>query len=93
VSVWHRVVVTISIAGPLMLQWDTSVPGATLMGRIILALQWLVGAKQLWATKRIWLMGTYSHAVPMKHDHVSIGQGIWASLTVHYRTPAIWSAY
>jgi len=24
-SVWHRVVVTISIAGALMLQWDTSV--------------------------------------------------------------------
>lgn len=78
----------LSIAGALMLQWDTSVYLGLLLAWAgpILALQWLVGAKQLWATKRIWLMGTL---IPTLYlwlcDRVAIGQGIW-SISDKYTT-------
>jgi len=52
--------VALSVAGALLLQRD---PGVYL-GLIlvwagpVLALQWLIGGVQLWAAKRIWLVGT-----------------------------------
>lgn len=73
--------VALSLAGALMLQWN---PGVYL-GLIlvwagpILALQWVIGATHLWATKRTWLLGTL---VPTLYlwlaDRIAIGQGIWS---------------
>ena len=78
--------VVLSIAGALMLQWDSG----TYLGLIlvwagpILALQWIVGATQLWATKGTWLTGTL---VPTLYlwiaDRVAIGQGIWSISDVY----------
>jgi len=80
--------VALSIAGALMLRWS---PGVYL-GLIlvwagpVLALQWVIGATQLWARKRTWLYGTL---VPTLYlwlaDRIAIGQGIW-SITEAYTT-------
>ncbi len=52
----------------------------------VLALQWVIGATQLWARKRTWLYGTL---VPTLYlwlaDRIAIGQGIW-SITEAYTT-------
>lgn len=73
--------VFISIAGALMLQWN---PGVYL-GLIlvwagpVLALQWTVGAKQLWSMKRTWLAGTLIPTLYLwSADRFAIGQGIWS---------------
>lgn len=78
--------IALTIAGALMLQWD---PGVYL-GLIlvwagpVLALQWAVGAKHLWAMKRTWLTGTL---IPTLYlwiaDRVAIGQGIWSISDVY----------
>lgn len=80
--------VGLSIAGALMLQWH---PGVYL-GLIltwagpVLALQWVVGATQLWSTKRIWLTGTLAPTLYLWiADRIAIGQGIW-SISDEYTT-------
>lgn len=73
--------VALSIAGALMLQWN---PGVYL-GLIlvwagpVLALQWVVGATQLWATKHTWLYGVLAPTLYLwLTDRIAIGQGIWS---------------
>lgn len=76
----------VSLAGALMLQWN---PGVYL-GLIlvwagpILALQWAIGATELWARKRTWLLGTL---IPTLYlwiaDRIAIGQGIWSISDVY----------
>lgn len=73
--------VGLSLAGALMLQWSHS----TYLGLIlawagpVVALQWIIGAKQLWAKKRTWFIGTL---VPTLYlwvaDRIAINQGIWS---------------
>lgn len=80
--------VALSIAGGLMLQWDTTLYLGLILvwAGPILTLQWLIGAKQLWATERLWLVGTL---VPTLYlwicDRIAIAQGIW-SISEQYTT-------
>jgi len=73
-----RVVVTISIAGALMLQWDTSVYlGLLSLGRTNTSTAVACWGQATMGYETDLAHGhPYSHAVPMKHDHVAIGQGI-----------------
>ena len=73
--------VALSLGGVLMLNWNPGVYLGLILvwASPILALQWVIGAKQLWATKRTWLLGTL---VPTLYlwvaDRIAIGQGIWS---------------
>lgn len=73
--------VALSLAGALMLKWNPGVYFGLILvwASPILALQWVIGARQLWATKRTWLLGTL---VPTLYlwvaDRIAIGQGIWS---------------
>lgn len=73
--------VVLSLAGALMLQWNSGVYLGLILvwAGPILALQWVVGASNLWAMKRTWLIGTL---VPTLYlwiaDRIAIGQGIWS---------------
>lgn len=72
--------VVLSLTGALMLRWNHT----TYLGLIlvwagpILALQWVVGARQIWVNSWAWLVGTI---VPTLYlwvaDRVAIAQGIW----------------
>ncbi|HEY9846209.1 MAG TPA: lycopene cyclase domain-containing protein, partial [Candidatus Caenarcaniphilales bacterium] len=70
------------------LQWDATVYLGLILvwAGPVLALQWVVGAAQLWAAKRIWLMGIL---VPTLYlwlaDRIAIAQGIW-SISEEYTT-------
>lgn len=78
--------ITISIAGALMLQWDPSVYLGLILvwAGPVLALQWAVGANQLWATKRTWLIGTLIPTLYLwSADRVAIAQGIWSISDVY----------
>ncbi len=78
--------VALSIAGALLLQWDPGVYLGLILAWAgpILALQWTIGGVQLWAAKRIWLIGTL---VPTFYlwiaDRVAIEQGIWSISEVY----------
>lgn len=78
--------IVISIAGALMLQWDRSVYLGLILvwAGPVLALQWAVGGQQIWAMRRTWLTGTL---VPTLYlwcaDRVAIGQGIWSISNVY----------
>ena len=78
--------VVLSIAGALMLKWDSGIYLGLILvwAGPILALQWIVGATQLWATKGTWFTGTL---VPTLYlwiaDRVAIGQGIWSISDVY----------
>jgi len=73
--------IALSVAGALLLQWDPGVYLGLILAWAgpILALQWIVGGAQLWATKRLWLIGTL---VPTLYlwiaDRIAIWQGIWS---------------
>ena len=73
--------VALSIAGALMLRWNSGVYLGLILvwAGPVLALQWVIGATQLWAKKRIWLNGTL---IPTLYlwiaDRIAIGQGIWS---------------
>ena len=73
--------VALSLAGALMLQWNPGVYLGLILAWAgpVLALQWVIGATQVWAAKRTWLLGTL---VPTLYlwvaDRIAIGQGIWS---------------
>jgi lycopene cyclase domain-containing protein len=72
--------VILSIAGFLMLRWDSTLYLGLVLAWAapVLSLQWILGAPTLWAMKRIWLMGVL---VPTLYlwvaDRIAIGNGIW----------------
>ncbi|MBD2540700.1 lycopene cyclase domain-containing protein [Coleofasciculus sp. FACHB-SPT36] len=71
----------LSIAGAFMLQSDKTVYMGLILAWAgpVLALQWGVGAKQLWARKDAWLIGTLIPTVYLWiADRIAIGQGIWS---------------
>lgn len=73
--------VAISLAGALMLQWNPGVYFGLILAWAgpVLALQWVVGGAQLWATKRAWLLGTSIPTIYLWFaDRFAIGQGIWS---------------
>ncbi|HEY9876771.1 MAG TPA: lycopene cyclase domain-containing protein [Candidatus Obscuribacterales bacterium] len=72
--------ILLTVAGALMLQSDKTVYLGLILvwASPVLALQWAVGAKQLWATKYTWLTATL---IPTLYlwiaDRIAIGNGIW----------------
>lgn len=92
-NVWLRIIgfilwAVLSIAGALMLQWDKTVYLGLILvwASPILALQWAIGANQIWATRYTWLMGTLIPTIYLWiADRIAIGQGIW-SISESYST-------
>jgi len=73
--------VVLSIAGALMLQWDPWVYLGLILvwAGPVLALQWVIGATHLWATRCIWLNGTLFPTLYLwLADRIAIRQGIWS---------------
>lgn len=78
--------VVFSIAGAVMLQWNSGVYLGLILvwAGPILALQWLVGGAQLWATRSTWFLGTLIPTLYLWFaDRFAIEQGIWSISDVY----------
>lgn len=72
--------VVLSIAGAVMLQWNSGVYLGLILvwAGPVLALQWVVGGAQVWATRSTWFLGTLIPTLYLWFaDRFAIEQGIW----------------